>query len=127
MMYNKYVVDCFFAPKHVGTLDISHRLTAHFRSTQTNQGILFDLYLQCTHMGNIEKARFKATGNPYVIAACEWLCRQIEGKSVFKPPLLDYQVLINVLEIPTIQYPVALQVEDAYKEVLTLLKYKLED
>lgn len=127
MMYNKIVQDCFFLPKHVGVLDLSASLTVHFRSKQINQSMTkIDLYLQCTETALIYKACFKTIGNPYVIAALEWLCRQIEGRALDNLPLINYQILIKELEIPTHQYPVAIQVEDVYKEVLTLMKKKFE-
>ena len=139
MMYNELVEDCFFLTKHVGILDLQAPLTVHFASIQKNQSITrIDLYVQCMENALIHKACFKATGNPYVIAALEWLCRRIEGKKLDclewstgqKNSLQDeqlYQVLVKELEIPQNQYPIALQVEDVYKEVLALMKKKFED
>jgi nitrogen fixation NifU-like protein len=127
-MYNEIVQDCFFLPQHVGVIDLAFPLTVYFRSSQNNQSVTkIELYLQCTKSALINKACFRATGNPYVIAALEWLCRQIEGRELESLISINYQTLIKELEIPTHQYPIALQVEDAYKEVLTLMKKKLED
>ncbi len=138
MMYNELVEDCFFLPRHVGILDLQAPLTVHFVSIQKNQSITrIDLYVQCAENALIRKACFKATGNPYVIAALEWLCRQIEGKKLDclewrsdqKNNPQDkqlYQILVKELEIPQNQYPIALQVEDVYKEVFTLMKKKFE-
>ncbi|CEG57176.1 iron-sulfur cluster assembly scaffold protein [Legionella fallonii] len=128
MMYNERVEDCFFLPRHVGILDLNVPLTVHFSSIQKNQSVTrIDLYLQCTGDTLITKACFKATGNPYVIAALEWLCRQIEGRKLDCLKEMNYQILVKELEIPQNQYPIALQVEDVYKEVFTLMKKKLED
>lgn len=127
MMYNKVVQDCFFLPRHVGLMDLSAPLTVHFSSSQKNQSFTtIDLYLQCIKNGLIKRACFRATGNPYVIAGLEWLCRQIEGRSLDNLAPINYQLLIKELEIPTNQYPIALQVEDVYKEVLALMKKKFE-
>ncbi|BCA95745.1 hypothetical protein TUM19329_21060 [Legionella antarctica] len=127
-MYNEIVEDCFFLPQHVGIIDLASPLTVHFRSSQNNlSATRIDLYLQCTKRSLISKARFRAIGNPYVIAALEWLCRQSQGRELDSVMSITYQTLIKELEIPTHQYPVALQVEDVYKEVLTLMKKKLED
>ena len=127
-MYNEIVEDCFFLPQHVGVIDLASPLTVHFRSSQNNQSVTkIDLYLQCTENALINKACFRAAGNPYVIPALEWLCRQIEGRELESLTSISYQILIKELEIPNQQYPIALQVEDVYKEVLTLMKKKLED
>lgn len=127
MIYNNIVEDCFFQPRHAGMIDLNAPLTVHFRSSQKNQSLtIIDLYMQCTNIGFISQMRFKATGNPYVIAALEWLCRQLEGRTLENLPLINYQILIKELAISTIQYPIAIQVEDVYKEVLTLMKKKFE-
>lgn len=127
MMYNKVVQDCFFLPKHVGVLDLTASFTVHFGSSQINQSMTkIELYLQCTESALVYKACFKAIGNPYVIASLEWLCRQIEGRELSQLPAINYQILVKELDIPTHQYPIALQVEDVYKEVLILMKKKFE-
>lgn len=125
-MYNILVQDCFFHPEHVGELDSEEPLIAHYRITQQKPSIIIDFYIQCSSTGFIKKACFKAKGNPYVIAAMEWLCRVVEGAELLNPPVIHYQQLINELEIPTSQYPVALLIEDIYKEILALMKKKLE-
>lgn len=127
MIYNKIVEDCFFLPRHVGILDLQAPLTVHHRSSQKNQSITrIDLFLQCTLNKKISKACFRATGNPYVIAAVEWLCREIEGRELEEAYGINYQVLVKELSIPNSQYPIALQVEGVYKEVLNLMKKKFE-
>lgn len=126
MTYNKIVEACFFFPRHVGVIDLKRPLTAHFRNSQPHQGVIIELYLECSECQLIKRACFKATGNPYRIAALEWLCRQIEGKALSQLPPLNYQVLVKELQIPTAQYPLAIQVEDAYKEVLTLMNKQFE-
>ncbi|MBL7478983.1 iron-sulfur cluster assembly scaffold protein [Legionella bononiensis] len=126
MMYNKIVQDCFFQPRHVGILDLTEPLVSYYRIEQQKPTVIIDLYIQCSRIGLITKACFKANGNPFVIAAMEWLCRRVEGTDVLKPESVNYQLLINELEIPISQYPVALLIEDVYKESLILMKKKLE-
>lgn len=126
MMYNKNVQDCFFHPSHVGVLDLITPLSAHYRSSLAGQGVLIDLYIQCTKDKNVNRACFKANGNPYVIAALEWVCRQIEGENLERLPPINYQILVEKLEIPNTQYPFAIQIEEVYKKVLGLLIEKFE-
>lgn len=121
MMYNKLVETCFFSPHHVGEIDTTKDFTVHSRTHKNNQGILIDFSLRCSHEGLIQCARFKAVGNPFVIASLEWLCRQIEGKLITNLPELTYKTLVQQLNIPTFYYPVAIQVEEVYKEALRLM------
>lgn len=126
MMYNKIVEEYFFLPRHVGVIATDTPLSVHFRSGQPEQSVLIGLYMSCASDGLIKKMTFKAKGNPYVIAAMEWLCRQVEGVTIDKLPSIDYQLLIKELKIPMNQYPVALQIEDVYKETVVLMKKKLK-
>ncbi len=124
MMYNKIVQECFFSPSHVGVLDLMAPLSVHYSCNK--MGVLIDLYSQCTAKKEIMKACFKTNGNPFVIAGLEWICRQIEGENLDALPILNYQVLVEQLDIPNSQYPVALHIETVYKEVLLLMKKKFE-
>ena len=120
-MYNKVVEDCFFAPRHVGVLDETIPFVVHYRSAQQNDTAVIDFYIQCNEHKKIIKAFFKTNGNPYLIAAMEWLCRSIEEKSLDEVSAFNYQVLIRELEIPLNQYPIALQVEGVLKQGLALM------
>lgn len=126
MIYNKLVESCFFMPKHVGVLDLTQKLCAYYRGGMPGRGDVFDFYLLCNEEGLILKARFKAYGNPYLIAAAEWLCQQLEGSSIKEHPRYDYAYLLNELDIPKLRYPVALQIEDGYRELVQIMKEKLK-
>ncbi|WP_125940251.1 iron-sulfur cluster assembly scaffold protein, partial [Neisseria dumasiana] len=90
------------------------------------RGDVCDFYLQCNDEGFVLKARFKAYGSPYLVAAAEWLCRQLEGSQVHMHPQLTYVVLVEKLAIPKTRYPVALLIEDSYQELIQKMKLKLE-
>ncbi|HAT1594846.1 TPA: hypothetical protein JAN72_01230 [Legionella pneumophila] len=126
MMYNKIVRDYFFQPQHTGTLDLNDPFAIGVQSQQANQLNTVHFYIKYDKDKTISRARFKTNGNPYVIAAMEWICCQIEGKTLETLPLIDFQILINVLQMPNSQYPVAVQIEGIYKEVLTLMRKKFE-
>ncbi|KTD32452.1 NifU family transporter iron binding protein [Legionella moravica] len=126
MMYNKIVQDCFFQPRHIGILDLSEPLVSYCRIEQHKPRIIIDLYIQCSRTGLITTVCFKTNGNPFVIAGMEWLCRNLEGTDLMKTETISYQMLINTLEIPVSQYPVALLINDVYQESLILMKKKLE-
>ena len=126
MMYNKTVQDYFFSPQHVGLIDLSSDLTVVFANTQKDQGTI-EFYMQCTQDGIIQRVCFKTNGNPYLIAGLEWLCRQVEGLPLDKAPQIDYQELINDLNIPVSQYPLALRIVGIYKETLSLMNKRMND
>lgn len=127
MTYNEIVEDCFFYPKHVGVLDISQPFTCHARTSQSKQGVLIDLYVASNKNKTIQRACFKATGHPYIIAGLEWICREIEGQELFHLPILNYQVIVNALQIPMVYYPLAIQVENVYQQAITLLLQYFEE
>lgn len=127
MIYNELVETCFFEPKHVGTLDLTQDLTSFYRGGEVGRGDVFDFYLLCDKKGKILKACFKAYGNPYLIAAAEWLCRQLEGSQINEHPQFDYAFLVEKLAIPQVRYPVALQIEDGYRELVHIMKTKLRE
>ena len=123
MMYNKTVQDCFFSPRHVGIVDLNQNFAVVYKNNQKDQGLI-EFYLQCDQDAVIERACFKCNGNPYVIAALEWLCRLLEGKAINSLQPIDYQVMIKELDIPVNQYPIALRIIDVYQESLKLMKKK---
>lgn len=126
MTYNKIVNDFFFQPRHIGKLDCSRSLTVCSR-VGAGSGGFFDLCLSANAKGIIEKACFKAYGNPYLIAALELVCRQLEQCSIHTLQHLDYKILIEQLDIPKANYPVALLVVQGHKEVISKLKQLFEE
>lgn len=125
MIYNELIENCFFEPRHVGILDLNQDLTSFYRGGEAGRGDVFDFYLLCNKKGEILKARFKAYGNPYLVAAAEWVCRQLEGSQIKEHPQLNYARLVEKLAIPKVRYPVALQIEDGYCELIQIMKKKL--
>lgn len=126
MIYNELVESCFFAPEHVGTVDLTQHLSVYHRTGEAGRGDVCDFYLQCNEEGVVLKARFKAYGNPYLVAAAEWLCRQLKGSQIHTHPQWTHGVLVEKLAIPKIRYSVALQVEDGYQELIQKMKAKLK-
>ncbi|TAL62754.1 MAG: hypothetical protein EPN84_05990 [Legionella sp.] len=127
MMYNKIVEDCFFNSNHVGLVQPDYPLSAHFKSHVPGQNNRLDLYLVCTKDKIIQRACFKAMGNPYMIAALEWICREIEGLELEQLPVINYPLLVETLAIPNTEYPVAIQVSQAYQEVVKLMRNTFEE
>lgn len=125
MMYNKRVESCFFTPHHVGVLDTQQPRTVHHREGELRFGNLIDFYLLCDAKGTILKARFKAYGNPFLLAASEWLCQQLEGSPIAEHPCIDYERLINEFAIPETHHSAALQIEEGYQKLVLMMQRKL--
>ncbi|MDP3268003.1 MAG: iron-sulfur cluster assembly scaffold protein, partial [Legionella sp.] len=117
MMYNKIVQDYFFEPQHIGSLDLRQPFTVHYRggSGNSNLNMIIDFYLQANQEGLIKKACFKTNGNPFIVAGLEWLCRQLEGKNQDQMKPISYRTLMELLEIPSTQSPIAVKMEEVYK------------
>jgi nitrogen fixation NifU-like protein len=125
-MYNKRVEGYFFNPKHVGILDLSENYTASYRGGEAGRGDVIDLYLHCDEQGLIINARFKAYGNPYLLAGAEWLCERLEGSTINEHPCIAYNHLLQELEIPKAGLSVALLIEESYRELVQIMKMKLK-
>jgi len=71
--------------------------------------------------GTIESMRFGALGCPWVIAACEWACRQAEGGPVAGLASLDAAAFAAALQAPAEKTGSLLVVEDALAELARAL------
>ena len=67
--------------------------------------------------GRIARMRYGAFGCPWVIAACEWACRQAEGGPVSRPGALDAAAMAAALAAPAEKTGSLLVVEDALAEL----------
>jgi nitrogen fixation NifU-like protein len=124
MMYNNTVRDYFFSPRHAGVIDLNQKRTIVFKDEQKGQGNI-EVYMHCGEDKIIQNVCFKTNGGPYLIAALEWLSRRITGHFIDSLPLIDYQILIKTLDIPTPHYPLALRVVRIFEESLILMNHKL--
>jgi NifU-like protein involved in Fe-S cluster formation len=97
----------FEAPRNAGELPGSNRGTAGNRAQGT--WVQFDLELSA---GSISAARFLAFGCPHVIAACDILCEEAEGRRL-EPPQSP-KVLLERLAAPVEKLGRLLIVEDAW-------------
>ena len=123
MMYNKMVQDCFFSPRHVGTLDSTEPRTVHASSGYLTRGVLIDLYLKCNETSRVISMCFKTNGDPYVIASLEFLCRKtvgtLHGQVRFTP-----EEWIDLLAIPVHQTPSVFAVQEVYQRMVDSLNLR---
>jgi len=67
--------------------------------------------------GRMVRMRYGALGCPWVIAACEWACRQAEGGPVAGLNALDAAAMARALAAPAEKTGSLLVVEDALAEL----------
>jgi NifU-like protein involved in Fe-S cluster formation len=67
--------------------------------------------------GRIARMRYGALGCPWVIAACEWACRQVEGGRVAGLGAVDAAAMAAALAAPAEKTGSLLVVEDALAEL----------
>lgn len=121
--YNQLVETCFFAPLMVGTLDVALANCVHYRGGL--EGFI-DLYLQADTNHQIKYARFKARGNPYLLAGAEYVCRLLQGLDLNTHSSIDYKVLMKELALPYKYQSIALLVADTGNQAVYLLQEKMK-
>ena len=125
MNHTELVEKYFFNTEHVGELPLNDNSTVHTRVGSKEQAEYFELYVKLSPPGApsaIKQACFKASGSPYLIAALEWLCREIEsrGREVLKH--FQPQELQRLFKISARNYPTALLIDKGCKQLLQSLE-----
>ncbi len=67
--------------------------------------------------GRILALSFRAYGCPHVVAACEWLCRSLEGKPVSALEAWEPTQIMQTLGLPVEKTGRILVLEDAAREL----------
>ena len=71
--------------------------------------------------GHIATLRFRAYGCPHFVAACEWLCRNLEGRPVSALGEWRPSEIMQTLGLPVEKTGRILVLEDAVRELGTCL------
>lgn len=117
MMYNLLVEQLFFDLRHAGEISENEAGRQVYESGAAGQSALIKLSISFDQLNCMTKVRFKAYGNPYLLAAMEWLCRQLEGRNVQDCEKLEWQRLIALFDMPKTQQGLALRIVDLYDKV----------
>lgn len=75
------------------------------------------LYL-CMIEGRIEAARFQALGCPSTIAAADWACEWLEGRSLADAQAFEPTLIATALALPPERRHCAILPDDALRAVL---------
>ena len=122
MIYNELVTRCFFQSQHVGILDCSQPYSMCCKVGEVIYGSAIDYYFFFNEKRFILTARFKAYGNPYLIAGAEWICQQLQGSYMDDYPPINSAMLIEKLGIPKAHYPIGVFLEKSYLSIVNQMK-----
>ena len=117
MNYGAEVLTLFREAAHAGRVDGG---ASGYARGRTGAGVEVVFSAAATG-GRIERMRFGALGCPWVIAACEWACRQAEGGTVADLASLDAAAMAGALEAPAEKTGSLLVIEDALAELARAL------
>ncbi|MBS0357979.1 MAG: iron-sulfur cluster assembly scaffold protein [Proteobacteria bacterium] len=118
MNYPNSVTEHFFNPKNIGTLSSSETNVGMAHVGSYAAGDVIELSL-CIEQDMIKDAKFKAFGNPYIIAGMSLLTTLLIGKTNEEATQITYQDFVKHLSLPPIKLYCALLIEDAIKAALT--------
>ena len=113
---NSLLQQHFASPHNVGSLD-SNSPNVRVGKVGLPGGDVLELYVLIEEEKMVD-AKFRAQGNPYLIAMMSYLTDFLINKSLKELEGFNYQVLINVFAIPKVKTYCALLVEDVLKDTL---------
>lgn len=116
-MYNDKIKRYFFNTLHAGDVIDSKACCKRVKVGYRNQGVCV-LALCVNASQQIVQARFKAFGNPFLIATLEWLCEQLEQCTLTKARQMTRTHWVEALSLPESAMPMALLVEKGLNDVL---------
>ena len=108
--YSAQVRDLFADLSHAGDLDDAER------SALDEQGVRIRLAARHRE-GHLQALRFRAWGCPHVLAACEAVCREYEGRPVADLERFRATEIMGILSIPMEKTGRILVVEDAVRSL----------
>lgn len=118
MSYNELVEKHFFSPQHVFIEDDAKNNFHYVSEGSVALGDAIEFYMQFDKASQkINVLKFKAYGNPYLIAGMSYLCQELQHKPLNQVNIFSAQKLIEVLSLPKTKYYVAYMLEDALKKL----------
>ncbi|HXH04333.1 MAG TPA: iron-sulfur cluster assembly scaffold protein [Candidatus Competibacteraceae bacterium] len=116
--YSAAVRERFREPRHAGAL-AAGPATLTVRAGDLAEGRVLELSLRMTDAGRIAAARFRAYGCPATIAAGDWLCEWLQGRSLEEAAQFRARELERALALPADKVACAMLAERALRAALT--------
>lgn len=108
-MYSDKLLDRFYEPTHVGSLDHPARMG---HRGNPSCGDVVEIYLESKD-GKITNARFRALGCAVTIAAADAICEAVSGASEIEATYLDIAKIVSDLggvpdsRLPCVEAPLS--------------------
>ena len=108
--YNALVREYFADTRHAGTLPDAISIAID------EQGVSVEMAASATEQ-TIKALRFRIRGCPHSVAACEAICRQLEGEKVERLEDFSVQDLMQSLAVPAAKSGRILLLEDVARQL----------
>ena len=112
--YNKIITELYRHTSHTGELTGSNVRSASAGNPGQSDVVQLQIIIENNH---ITQACFKAHGSMTTIAAAEYLCQQIQSKTVQQVADIDSQQIKIGLDLPAHRLSSALLVEEAWQKL----------
>ena len=106
MKYSQNLLDYFHHRDHAGEMDCIDPEVRLIEVGQAQNGEVLHLYVRCQHH-LIVAASFKAAGSVALLAAAEFLCGWLEGKTYSDLDALTHQVILHALGLTDLSMHIA--------------------
>ncbi|MGI9219904.1 MAG: iron-sulfur cluster assembly scaffold protein [Woeseiaceae bacterium] len=113
--YNSQVRELFADTRHAGPLADAVRVT------NDAQGVAMEL-LATAQAGRVKALRYRVRGCPHSIAACEAICRELEGEAVSSLEKFSVMQLMQSLAVPAAKSGRILALEDTVRRLELALR-----
>lgn len=105
MKYSPQLLEYFHNRTHAGRLDRNATDVYFAQSGHPENQEIFALYIQYNQQ--IEAVKFQAAGSVMIIAAGEFICRWLQGKTWVNLKELSCEFILNSLNLSTLNTPTA--------------------
>lgn len=114
-MHNELTLKYFFDRQHAGAIEKKHgRYTAKYGTIEQGDEVRIDVLME---NNLIQQARFQCYGSVVSIAACEFVCRWLEGKTLKQAITLQPWVILEGLGLTSLHNHVAWRLIECIKQL----------
>ena len=126
MKYNKEVEDCFFKAVYGGFSDLEYKPISSYASIDAKVQVVFAIDRNQGKAPS-QGMRFKACGNPFIMAAAEWIVRRCVDENYTALHSMNVDKWMELFAISRIEIKTALQIDEfcvALLEAMNTIKSK---
>ncbi|OGO94333.1 MAG: hypothetical protein A3F10_00095 [Coxiella sp. RIFCSPHIGHO2_12_FULL_42_15] len=114
--YSANLLNYFFHLDHVGIIDAGNGVYCIEEGSPEQGNVIKLAVMQTDH--KLYLARFQCYGNVTLLAACEYICRWLEGKTVLEASHLTAEQILKALQLSRLHIHIAVRLVDLVKKVI---------